>query len=192
MYAGMLFTFENLRDKVWSDEVHRGDDAIEAAIKRVVWPAEMHAMPWAEAVMNVGEHQTLRNRSDVLMGFELDESADERVMVNVGVGKNTSYLAILTPGVFVPALKGVHCLPTLPLAYDEIRLSCTGDSSKLRVVQAVLSRETRIEIANGRKGLLLQFDHGYHVIKGGRCQECVPGQHPMDDPTLLSIPRINL
>ena len=75
------------------------------------------------------------------MGFELDESADERVTVTVGVGKNPSYLAILTPGAFVPALKGVHCLPTLPLTYDEVRLSCTGDSSKLRVVQAVLSRE---------------------------------------------------
>lgn len=191
----MLSAFENLGDKVRSGEVHRGDDAIAAAIQRVVWPGEMRAMPWAEAVLDVGEHQTLRNRSDVLMGFELDESANGPVTVNVGVGPFGHvplYPAIVQPGGFVPAFNGVHCLPTLALAYHEIRLSC-DNPSHLRVVQAVLCREGRIELAKGRPGLLLQFDDGYHVIESGVCRDWVPGQRSPDaTPYLHAVPRLDV
>ena len=117
------------------------------------------------------------------MGFELDEGADESATVTVGIGNHPSYKAIVTPGAFVPALKGVHCLPTLSLTCDEIRLSCTGDSSRLRVVRAVLSARSRLISrmpGSTGPGLLLQFDDGYYVIDSGVCREWVSGQRSPD------------
>ena len=187
----MLFTFENLRDKVWRNDIRRGDDAVGAAIKDVVFPVALHAMPWAEATLSLGQTQTLRNYSGVLMGFELDENANERVTVEVGVGDNPSDRLTVTPRSFVPAFKGVHCLPMLALAYDEIRLSCS-DPTNLWVVQAVLSREGKADLAKGQPGLLLQFDDGYHVIESGKCQKWVPGQRSPDaTPYLHAVPRLD-
>ena len=192
----MLGTLQNLRDEVRNGEIYRGAESMNAAIKNVVWPVALFATPWAEAVLSVGGHQTLRNRSDLLMGFELDESASEPVTVEVGVGVGPHghvplYPAIVRPGKFVPAFNGVHCLPTSALSYNEIRMSC-DDPSRLRVVLAVLSREGRKELALGQIGLLLQFDNGYHVIDSGVCREWIPGQRPRDaTPYLYPFPRLD-
>ena len=158
----------------------------------VTCPVAVHATHWDDAVLNMGDAQTLRNRSDVLLGFELNRSAEGPVTIDVGVGGHPSNQLTVTPGRFVPAWKGVHCLPTIALAWHGINLSCS-DPSQLCVVQALMGREFRMDLADtrGRRGILLQFDDGYHIIRWGMCQEWVPGQHPRDDPHLYAIPRID-
>lgn len=186
-------TWENLYTKLLMGEILRGEKAQEKAVDHVVCPVAIHAAPWNDAVLNMGQKQTLRNRSDVLLGFELDRSAEGPATIDVGVGPRLSSDRLtVPPGGFVPAMKGVHCLPTIALAFHDINLTCS-DPTRTRVVQAVLVQESRIDLANtgGQHGILLQFEDGYHIIKSGMCQEWVPGQHPRDDPHLYALPRID-
>lgn len=189
-------TWENLYTKLLMREMVRGENAQEKAIGHITCPVAIHAAHWDDAVLKMGDKQTLRNRSDVLLGFEVDRSAEGPVTIDVGVGRHRPHLfcgrLTVTPGGFVPAMKGVHCLPTIALAYHDINLS-SSDSSRLCVVQALMGQDFRKDIADtrGQSGILLQFDDGYHIIKSGMCQEWVPGQHPRDDPRLYVIPRID-
>lgn len=185
-------TWKNLYNQLLSGEVFRGGQAQENATEQVCCPVAIHAVPWDEAVLNMGDTQTLRNRSDVMLGFELDESAEKPVTVEVKVGPYPSHRLPVTPGGFVPAMKGVHCLPTIALAFHEISLSCS-DPSQVRILQAFLGDRGRKALAEtaGRHGVLLQFDDGYHIIKSGMCQKWVPGDHPRDDSQLYAVPRID-
>ena len=184
--------WENLYTKLLNDDMYIGDGADERAINDVAYPVALRAMPWDEAVLNMGTRQTLRNRRDVLLGFQLDKSVEAPVTIDVCVGPRISYKLTVAPGGFVPAMKGVHCLPTIALAFNDINLACS-DPSRVHVVQALLGDESRRDLAStgGQHGILLQFDDGYHIIKAGICEEWVPGQHPRDDPHLYTMPRFD-
>ena len=186
-------TWENLYTKLLMGEVFRGDGAREKALSNVMSPVALRAMPWNEEMLNVGDKQTLFNRCDVLLGFQLDRSAEAPVTIDVGVGPRVPpYRLTVAPGGFVPAMKGVHCLPTIALAFNVINLTCS-DPSRVHVVQALLGGKSRRDLAltGGQNGILLQFDDGYHIIRAGMCQEWVSGQHPRDDSHLYTIPRVD-
>ena len=185
-------TWENLYTKLLNDDIYTGDGADEKAQNNVWCPVALRAMSLDEAMLNMGTRHTLRNRRDVLLGFQLDKSAEAPVTIDVCVGPRLSYKLTVTPGSFVPAMKGVHCLPTIALAFCDINLACS-DPSRVHVVQGLLGDESRRDLAStrGQHGVLLQFDEGYHIIKAGMCEDWVPGQHPRDDPHLYTIPRID-
>ena len=187
-------TWENLYTKLLTGEVLRGDGADEKALHCVLHPVALCAMPWEEAMMKMGDKYTVRNRCDLLLGFEMDKSAKAPVTIDVGLGPQLYQNKLtVTPGGFVPAMKGVHCLPTIALAFHDISVSCS-DPSQIHVVQALLGKESRRDLAltGGQHGILLQFDDGYHIIKAGMCQDWVSGRHPRDDPYLYTLPRIGI
>ena len=192
VYNDVRTMWENLYTKLLNDDMYIGDGADEKAVNDVMYPVALRAMPWDEAMLDMGTRQTLRNRRDVLLGFQMDRCAEGHVTIDVGIGPSLSYKLTVTPGGFVPAMKGVHCLPTIALAFHEINLSCS-DPSRVHVVQGLLGDASRRDLAltGGQHGVLLQFDEGYHIIKAGMCQDWVSGQHPRDDPHLYTMPRID-